>query len=164
MTFGEKIKKLRADNNLTQEQLAEMLFVTRTAISKWETDKGLPGIDTMKLISTTFHISMDELVSDDVVESKKVIDDRNARIMYAVAMVFVALTVAFTLTAYFTGNKYFTIGTILATCGFVVFGLLAHPKYKRIEARKLIIPYVISRAFILLFVIGLIIYTVITLR
>lgn len=37
MTFGEKIKKLRTDNDITQEQLADMLFVTRTAVSKWET-------------------------------------------------------------------------------------------------------------------------------
>ena len=46
MTFGQKLKKLRNDNNLTQEQLAEMIFVTRTAISKWETDNGYPSIDS----------------------------------------------------------------------------------------------------------------------
>ncbi len=38
MTFGQKLKKIRNDNGLTQEQLAEKIFVTRTAISKWETD------------------------------------------------------------------------------------------------------------------------------
>lgn len=162
MTFGEKIKKLRIDNNLTQEQLADMLFVTRTAVSKWETDKGLPGIDTLKLISTTFNLSLDELISDEVVESKKVLDKKRARIMYAVAMGFILLTVAFTLTTYFTHNKYFTIGSMLAMVGFVIFGVLSHPKYKRIEARKLIVPYVISRVFILLFVIGLIVYFVLT--
>lgn len=162
MTFGEKIKKLRADNKLTQEQLADMLFVTRTAVSKWETDKGLPGIDTLKLISTTFNLSLDELISDDVVESKKVLDRKRAKIMYAVAMGFITLTVAFTLTTYFTGNRYFTIGSMLSTVGFVIFSILSHPKYRRVEARKLIIPYVISRVFILLFVIGLIVYFVIT--
>lgn len=41
MTFGEKLKKLRTDNELTQDELAEKIFVTRTAISKWETDNRL---------------------------------------------------------------------------------------------------------------------------
>ena len=50
MTFGEKLKKLRNDNGLTQEQLADKIFVTRTAISKWETDKGFPSIDSLKAI------------------------------------------------------------------------------------------------------------------
>lgn len=163
MTFGEKIKKLRADNNLTQEQLAEMLFVTRTAVSKWETDKGLPGIDTLKLISSTFNLSLDELVSDDVVESKKVLDKKHARIMYAIAMAFLALTAVFTITAYFTHNSYYTIGSFIATGGYLVFGILSRPKYKRLEAKKLIIPFVISRVVILLFMIGLIVFTVITL-
>ena len=51
MTFGQKLKKLRTENNLTQEELAEALFVTRTAVSKWETDKGYPGIDSLKIIT-----------------------------------------------------------------------------------------------------------------
>lgn len=163
MTFGEKIKKLRTDNNLTQEQLADMLFVTRTAVSKWETDKGLPGIDTLKLISTTFNLSLDELVSDEVVESKKVLDKKRAKIMYIIAMVFLAFAVIFNFTAYLTGNRLYIIGSMIATVGYIVFGILSRPKYKREEAKKLIIPYVISRAVILLFVIGLIVYTAVTL-
>ena len=162
MTFGQKIKKLRADNNLNQEQLADMLYVTRTAVSKWETDKGLPGIDTLKLISTTFNITLDELISDDVVESTKIIDKQRAKNMYVVAMVFLALTVAFTLTAYFT-NRYFMIGGCAAMIGFVVFGILSRPKYKRLEAKKSVVPYIISRVLILAVVIGLIVYTIVTL-
>ena len=47
MLLGEKIKKLRTDNGLTQEELAERIYVTRTAVSKWETGKGMPGIESL---------------------------------------------------------------------------------------------------------------------
>ena len=48
MTFGEKLKKLRTDSGLTQYELAEKIYVTRTAISKWESDRGYPNIDSLK--------------------------------------------------------------------------------------------------------------------
>ena len=63
MTFGEKLKKLRTDKNLTQDELAEKIYVTRTAISKWETDKGYPSIDSLKQLSNLFEVSIDELIS-----------------------------------------------------------------------------------------------------
>lgn len=51
MTLGEKIKNLRTRNNLTQEELADRLFVTRTAVSKWETNRGYPDIANLKSIA-----------------------------------------------------------------------------------------------------------------
>ena len=107
MTFGQKLKKLRNDNNLTQEQLAEMIFVTRTAISKWETDNGYPSIDSLKAISNLFSISIDELISDADIENKKILDEKNARSMYFIAIAFLGLTVLFTLLAYFLKISYF---------------------------------------------------------
>ena len=47
MEFGEKIQKLRNQNKWTQEQLAEKLYVSRTAVSKWESGKGYPNIETL---------------------------------------------------------------------------------------------------------------------
>ena len=64
-TLGEKIKKLRNEKNLTQEELAEQIFVTRTAISKWEQDKGYPSIESLKMISKLFNVSMDQLLSEE---------------------------------------------------------------------------------------------------
>ena len=65
MTLGEKLKKLRADNGFTQEELAKKLYVTRTAISKWESNRGYPNIDALKAISKFFSVSIDELLSSD---------------------------------------------------------------------------------------------------
>ena len=67
MTFGEKLKKLRTDGGLTQDELAEKIYVTRTAISKWESDRGYPNIDSLKEISKFFSVSIDLLLSSDEV-------------------------------------------------------------------------------------------------
>ena len=65
MEFNEKIQELRKSRGLTQEELAEALFVSRTAISKWESGRGYPNIDLLKQISNYFSISIDELLSGD---------------------------------------------------------------------------------------------------
>lgn len=63
MEFNEKIQELRKQKGLTQEELAEILFVSRTAISKWESGKGYPNIDSLKAIAEFFNITIDELLS-----------------------------------------------------------------------------------------------------
>ena len=65
MTFGEIIKKLRTDQGLTQDELAEKIYVTRTAISKWESGRGFPNIESLKAISKYFSVSLDELLSGE---------------------------------------------------------------------------------------------------
>ena len=65
MEFGEKLQQLRKGMEWTQEQLAEELFVSRTAISKWESGKGYPNIDSLKNISKLFSVSIDDLLSGE---------------------------------------------------------------------------------------------------
>lgn len=65
MEFNEKLQELRKQNNLTQQELADALYVSRTAISKWESGRGYPNIDSLKAISKYFSISLDELLSSD---------------------------------------------------------------------------------------------------
>lgn len=62
MEFGEKLQELRKSSNMTQEELAEALFVSRTAISKWESQRGYPSIDSLKEISRYFNVTIDELI------------------------------------------------------------------------------------------------------
>ena len=65
MEFGEKIQKLRNQNKWTQEQLAEKLYVSRTAVSNWESGKGYPNIDSLKDIAKLFNKTIDELLSSE---------------------------------------------------------------------------------------------------
>jgi transcriptional regulator with XRE-family HTH domain len=65
LEFNEKLQELRTNKNLTQEQLAEQLFVSRTAISKWESGRGYPSIDSLKEISKYFSVSLDDLLSSE---------------------------------------------------------------------------------------------------
>ena len=63
MEFNEKLLTLRKQKGLTQDELAEILFVSRTAISKWESGRGLPNLESLKAISSFFKISIDDLLS-----------------------------------------------------------------------------------------------------
>lgn len=65
MEFNEKLQQLRKQKGLTQEELAEMLYVSRTAISKWESGRGYPSIDSLKAISKQFSVSVDDLLSGE---------------------------------------------------------------------------------------------------
>ena len=62
MEFHEKLQELRKSKGLTQEELAEALFVSRTAVSKWESGRGYPSIDSLKEISRFFGVTIDELI------------------------------------------------------------------------------------------------------
>ena len=65
MEFNEKLQELRKQKGLTQEELAEVLFVSRTAVSKWESGRGYPNIDSLKAIAKFFGVTIDELLSGD---------------------------------------------------------------------------------------------------
>ncbi len=65
MEFNEKLQELRRQRGLTQEELAEILYVSRTAISKWESGRGYPNIDSLKAIARFFGVTIDELLSND---------------------------------------------------------------------------------------------------
>lgn len=72
VTFGDKITMLRKRKDLSQEQFAEKVMVSRAAVSKWETGLAMPGIDSLKLISQEFGVSIDELL-DNTVDASKVV-------------------------------------------------------------------------------------------
>ena len=65
MELNEKLQELRKQKGLTQEELAEALYVSRTAISKWESGRGYPNIDSLKAIAKYFSVSIDELLSGE---------------------------------------------------------------------------------------------------
>ena len=96
MEFNEKLQKLRKSKGLTQEELAEALFVSRTAVSKWESGRGYPSIDSLKEISRFFSVSVDELICPDEIitaaqNEKKEFVGRYTSLLCGVLDVFTAL-------------------------------------------------------------------------
>ena len=69
MEFHEKLQELRKSRGLTQEELAEALYVSRTAVSKWESGRGYPSIDSLKEISKYFSVTIDDLLSGEALIS-----------------------------------------------------------------------------------------------
>ena len=69
MEFNEKLQQLRKSRGLTQEELAEALFVSRTAVSKWESGRGYPNIDSLKELSRFFSVKIDELICSEEIIS-----------------------------------------------------------------------------------------------
>ena len=65
MEFSEKLQELRKSRSMTQEELAASLFVSRTAVSKWESGRGYPSIDSLKEISRFFSVTIDDLICSD---------------------------------------------------------------------------------------------------
>ena len=69
MEFNEKLQELRKSKGLTQEELSEVLSVSRTAVSKWESGRGYPNLDSLRLISRFFSVSIDELIGPEEIIS-----------------------------------------------------------------------------------------------
>lgn len=113
MTLGEKLSKLRKQGNYTQEQLADILGVSRQSISKWESDIAYPETDKLIELGKLFECSMDYLLKDELTEksgvqmsnftekveeiSKKVMTDRNKstakKVMKVIGVVFAVLMI-----------------------------------------------------------------------
>ena len=75
MKLSEQIKKYRKENNLTQEQFASKLFVSKQAVSKWETDRSYPDINLLPQIAEMLNISIDELIGKTKSDEKLTDDD-----------------------------------------------------------------------------------------
>jgi transcriptional regulator with XRE-family HTH domain len=76
MEFHEKLQELRKQRGLTQEELAEKLYVSRTAVSKWESGRGYPNIDSLKAIAKFFSVTVDQLLSGDEVLTIAEVDQK----------------------------------------------------------------------------------------
>ena len=82
MEFNEKLQELRKSRSLTQEELAEALFVSRAAISKWEQGRGYPSIDSLKEISRFFSVSIDDLICPEEIISAAADDKKECMDKY----------------------------------------------------------------------------------
>lgn len=122
MDLGEKIRDQRKKAGLSQEQLAEKLNVSRQAITKWETNKGIPDISNLIALSDEFGLSLDELIKEDGAVKKKIISDSSAKKWHILVIVYLLAILAYI--AYFVVcHKIFMVGFLIATLFMLFFEL-----------------------------------------
>ena len=94
MEFGKQIKKLRQEAQLSQEELAERIYVSRQTISNWENDKSYPDVNSLVLLSETFQISLDKLIKGDIEVMKDVIQKEEIEKMNRYGKIYTILLIA----------------------------------------------------------------------
>ena len=161
MEIGEKIRALRTDAGLTQDELAAKLLVTRTAVSKWETGKGWPGVDSLKLIADEFGVTIDSLVSDEDVRSKRETEDKQSLRLYfaAVACAVVAIiAAAIGMSGVFDLPHMATTAcrwiTIWGMIGYVMLSFAFSRASERMSKRRVLASRIVVVLIVLLVMIG----------
>jgi len=96
LEVSSQIKKYRSNMGISQEELAEKVYVSRQTVSNWETGKNYPDIHSLLLLSSLFNVSLDQLIKGDVVIMKKEIKEMEINKFNSYANIF---TVLFILTA-----------------------------------------------------------------
>src|SRR5574344_954254 len=76
MELGKQIRKYRTQFDLSQEEFAEKVFVSRQTISNWENDKSYPDIKSLVSMSEIFHVSLDQLIKGDIEVMRKEINEQ----------------------------------------------------------------------------------------
>ena len=114
MNFNEKIKEIRKKQNLTQEQFAEKIFVSRNAVAKWESHRGYPDIQNLITISEVFGISLDDLVKDDKKLKYKIILDSASKKWHILVIVYLIAIIVYIGYFHFA-HKILMIGFLVAT-------------------------------------------------
>ena len=139
MTLGERIRGERKKRGLSQEELADILNVSRQAITKRETDRGIPDIANLIRISEEFEISLDELIKGDNSVKRKIIYDSSMKRWHLLVVVYLLAIVAYI--AYFALlYRIFMVGFLIATLFMLGFELRIIIKEKRYQKNRYAIP------------------------
>lgn len=165
MTFGSRLKRLREDAGMTQDDLAARVYVSRTAVSKWETDRSYPSIDSLKAIQRLFGVSIDELIGDEDIQGSLLARQRLSRKYYWIAIgcfAFATLFSAISLFIYNAGHIEWVVPmrviAVLGVIGYVVFALISKSHYQPKPARRVSWSrYWASRIVLLLVILAVIV-------
>ena len=177
MEFNEKLQELRKNKGLTQEELAEILYVSRTAISKWESGRGYPNIESLKAISKLFSVTVDELLSTDEIltiaeEDGKQKEERERRFIVGILDILSALQIILPFFAQKNDGRvesvpllslsapvYLTVLYFSAIIGTAILGIvilvLGGMKFDRINKALLFTSLALGTATVLLFTLSL---------
>ncbi|MGR9632763.1 helix-turn-helix domain-containing protein [Bacillus cereus] len=123
MKISKSILDYRKRNNLSQEQLASKIGVTRQAISKWEQEKGTPDIENLILLSEEMNISLDNLIKGNNGIKERIMNNEKAIKIHLLVILFLVAIIIYI--AYFTLTyKIFMVGFLIATLFYVRYRIL----------------------------------------
>lgn len=97
MKLGDKLRRFRKENNYTQQQIAEKLYVTAQAVSKWENNKSAPDISTLVQISDLYNVSLDDLIkADKQFQDRLSIKNPRLKVIISLVLAFISVITLFT--------------------------------------------------------------------
>ena len=120
MNVGARIKKHREKQNISQDELALKVFVSRQTISNWETNKSYPDIKSLTMLSNIFHVTLDDFIKGDIEEMKRIVNKEKIEKFNIMSYIFLVemLIVMFSAYPLFTLDGY--IGVIIWALFFVI--------------------------------------------
>lgn len=98
MELGKQIRKYRKEQSLSQDELAEKVYVSRQTISNWENDKSYPDVNSLILLSEVFHTSIDNLIKGDVEVMKEQVKNEDQKEFEKISRIFSVLFLAMMIT------------------------------------------------------------------
>ena len=136
MELGKQIKKYRNERSLSQDALAEKVYVSRQTISNWENDKSYPDVNSLVLLSEAFNVSLDQLIKGDVVTMKKQIveeEQKNFKNLSGIFSIFLLATIITPVPlVHFLSYVGAGIWIVIACLG-IYFSILVEKKKKELD-------------------------------
>ena len=132
MEFSKQVKKYRDEAGLTQEDLAQQVYVTRQTVSNWENDKSYPDMKSLLLLSALFNVSLDTLIKGDLKTMKEQIKQEDIRKLNRDAMIYTVLLVVLVLAAV---PMFLYLDVVGAALWFILWGVAMFWAF-RIERQK----------------------------
>ncbi|MBU3840421.1 MAG: helix-turn-helix domain-containing protein [Candidatus Ruminococcus intestinipullorum] len=137
MEIGRQIRKYRQELKMSQEELAEKVFVTRQTVSNWENDKNYPDINSLLLLSSLFGISLDILVKGDVEKMQEMIKNEDIRKLKQYGWIYTILLIIVCVSVVPLFFLLWPIGIGIWTCIYGVTMWIAHKIEKEKKANDL---------------------------
>lgn len=126
MDVGTRIKKFRERQNISQDELALKIFVSRQTISNWETNKSYPDIKSLVMLSNIFNVSLDDFIKGDIVEMRKMVDNDKIKKFNVLSFIFLAEMLFLAISAYPLSEIYGFIGIIIWILFFIITFVTAY--------------------------------------
>ncbi|CEN77857.1 helix-turn-helix domain-containing protein [Paraclostridium sordellii] len=147
MEIGKQVKKYRTEMKLSQDELAEKIFVSRQTISNWENNKNYPDVKSLLLLSSLFNVSLDVLIKGDLEEMKKEIKTEDIEKFKQDGNIFSILLITTMVSAVplnkFMGNAGFVIWIIIAIASmYYAIKVEKHKKDNNIQTYREILTFI----------------------